>query len=169
MDGFEALLTANRLPVERWVKFHVSGPDAEDILQETYLAAWQAFPRLKDRDAFRPWLLSIARNKWRDWCRQQARRQETPVEQLPDVAAEGPPDTAVEETMDRLSDRDARMLRLFYLEQLPQRAIAEMLSIPEGTVKSRLKAARDRFRAAYPLVPKGEKMMKKLPLFLPPY
>ena len=169
MDGFEALLSANRLPVERWVRFHVSGPDAEDILQETYLAAWQAFPRLKDRDAFRPWLLSIARNKWRDWYRKQARRPDTPVEQLPDVAAEDAPDTAVEETLDRLSDRDARMLRLFYLEQLPQRAIAEMLSIPEGTVKSRLNAARDRFRAAYPLVPKGEKMMKKLPLFLPLY
>ncbi len=169
MDGFEAMLDANRLPVERWVKFHVSGPDAEDILQEAYLAAWQAFPRLKDRDAFRPWLLSIARNKWRDWCRQQARRQETPVEQLPDIAAEDAPDTAVEETLDRLSDRDARMLRLFYLEQTPQREIAEMLSIPEGTVKSRLNAARERFRAAYPLVPKGEKTMKKLPLYLPLY
>ena len=169
MDGFETLLSANRLPVERWVKFHVSGPDAEDILQETYLAAWQAFPRLKDRDAFRPWLLSIARNKWRDWYRQQARRQETPMEQLPDVATEGPPDTAVEETMDRLSDRDARMLRLFYLEQLPQKEIAKLLSIPEGTVKSRLNAARERFRAAYPCMPKGEKTMKKLPMFLPPY
>ncbi|MBQ6145998.1 MAG: hypothetical protein IJI82_03090, partial [Clostridia bacterium] len=51
MDEFERLLLANRLPVERWVKFHMPGPDAEDVLQETYLAAYQAFPRLKDRDA----------------------------------------------------------------------------------------------------------------------
>ena len=68
MDDFETLLLANKLGVERWVKFHVSGPDAEDILQETYLAAYQAFPRLKDRTAFRPWLISIARNKpWQRW------------------------------------------------------------------------------------------------------
>lgn len=168
MDGFEALLDANRLPVERWVKFHVAGPDAEDILQETYLAAYEAFPGLKDLAAFRPWLLSIARNKWRDWCRKQARRLETPVEELPDAAAPEPEETAVEETLARLSDRDERMLRLFYLEQLPQREIARLLSIPEGTVKSRLSVARDRFRAAYPQ-PKGERNMKKLPLYLPPY
>ena len=168
MDGFEALLAENRLPVERWVKFHVTGPDAEDILQETYLAAYEAFPRLKDTAAFRPWLLSIARNKWRDWYRKQARRPETPVEELPDVTAPEDPDTAVEETLARLSDRDARMLRLFYLEQLPQKEIAKLLSIPEGTVKSRLSVARDRFRAAYPQ-PKGERNMKKLPLYLPPY
>ena len=170
MDEFERLLLANRLPVERWVKFHMPGPDAEDVLQETYLAAYQAFPRLKDRDAFRPWLLSIARNKWRDWYRRQARRRETPVEELPEVAVDEGLDTAVEETLDRLSDRDARMLRLFYLEQLSQKEIASQLSIPEGTVKSRLSAARDRFRAAYPYPSsKGEKKMKKLPLYLPPY
>ena len=168
MDGFETLLRENRLAVERWVKYHVSGPDAEDILQETYLAAYQAFPRLKDEAAFRPWLLSIARNKWRDWYRKKARSPETPMDQLPDVVAEAPPDTAVEETLARLSDRDARMLRLFYLERLPQRQIATLLSIPEGTVKSRLSVARDRFRVAYPQ-PKGEIKMKKLPLFLPPY
>ena len=170
MDEFERLLDAERLGVERWVKFHVSGPDAEDILQETYLAACQAFPRLKDTAAFRPWLLSIARNKWRDWYRQQARRRETPVDQLPEAAEENAPDTAVEETLDRLSDRDARMLRLFYLEQLPQKEIARQLGIPRGTVKSRLSAARDRFRAAYPYRPsKGERIMKKVPLYLPPY
>ena len=44
MDEFERLLAGNRLGVERYVKFRVSGPDAEDILQETYLAAFQAFP-----------------------------------------------------------------------------------------------------------------------------
>ena len=166
---FETLLAANRVVVERWVKFRVSGPDAEDILQETYLAAFRSFPSLQDEDAFRPWLLSIARNKWRDWCRAKARRRETPVEELPDVPAEEAPDTAVAETLARLSPRDERMLRLFYLEQLPQREIARRLSIPEGTVKSRLSTARDRFRAAYPYRMKGEKMMKQLPLLLPPY
>ena len=169
MDEFEALLDANRLPVERWVKFRVSGPDAEDILQETYLAAWQAFPQLKEAAAFRPWLLSIARNKWRDWYRRQVRRPDAPVEELPDMAAPEEQDTAVEETLERLGDRDGRMLRLFYLEQLPQREIARLLSIPEGTVKSRLNTARARFRTAYPYPPKGEKIMKKLPLYLPPY
>ena len=169
MDAFERLLCENRLAAERWVKYRVSGPDADDILQETYLAAYRAFPRLSDPAAFRPWLLSIARNKWRDWYRREARRPETPMDQLPDVPGEEAPDTAVEETLARLNDRDARMLRLFYLGQLPQREIASLLSIPAGTVKSRLSAARARFRAAYPYPMKGVKTMKKLPLYLPPY
>jgi len=169
MDEFERLLAKNRLAVERYVKFHVSGPDAEDILQEAYLAAYQAFPRLRDEAAFRPWLISIARNKWRDWYRKQASRPDIPVGELPEVPAVEAPDTAVEETLTRLSDRDARMLRLFYLEQLPQKEIARQLSIPQGTVKSRLSTARQRFAAAYACPPKGEKTMKKLPLFLPAY
>ena len=169
MDGFDTLLERNRLAVERWVRFHVSGPDADDILQETYLAAYQAFEKLNDQASFRSWLLSIARNKWRDWCRKKARSVETPVDRLPDAASEEPGDTAVEETLERLSDRDARMLRLFYLEQLSQKEIARQFSIPEGTVKSRLSAARDRFRAAYPYPPKGDRIMKRLPLLLPPY
>ena len=169
MESFDALLERNRLAAERWVRFHVSGPDADDILQETYLAAYRAFPRLNDQASFRPWLLSIARNKWRDWYRKTARSAEMPVDRLPDAVAEEPEDTAVEETLERLSDRDARMLRLFYLEQLSQKEIARQFSIPEGTVKSRLSAARGRFRAAYPYPPKGERIMKRIPLFLPSY
>ena len=170
MESFEALLGAHRLAVERFVKFHVgSEADAEDILQETYLAAYLAFPKLKDRDAFLPWLLSIARNKWRDWYRRQARRPETPVETLPERAGPEEPDTAVEETLRRLSPKDERMLRLFYFEALPQKEIARQLDIPPGTVKSRLNAARGRFAAVYPYAPKGERTMKKLPLYLPPY
>ena len=171
MDEFEALLAAYTPAVERWVKFRVhSLHDAEDILQETYLAAYQAFPRLADHSAFRPWLLGIARNKWVDWVRAESRRPELPVDTLPERAEELPPETAVEETLASLPERDRMMLSLFYRRQLPQKAIAQRLAIPEGTVKSRLNTARSHFRAAYPYPPKGENIMKKsLPEYLPEY
>ena len=175
MEEFAALLAAGRTAVERWVRAHVSSPhDAEDVLQETYLAAYQGFDRLRNRDAFLPWLLGIARRKYADWYRAKSRRAEVLVDAPPERAAEEENDLAVEETLDALPERDRLMLRLFYQEMLSQKQIARQLRIPEGTVKSRMNAARSRFRAAYPYPPKGEIIMQKkqiagLPEKLPGY
>ena len=175
MDGFEALLEKSRTGVERWVKAHVGNTaDAEDILQETYLAAFRGFPALRNPDVFLPWLLGIARRKTMDWYRVQAKRKEVPVEQLPKQAAETPADNAVEETLDVLPEKDRMMLRLFYREMLSHKEISERLQIPEGTVKSRMSMARLHFRNAYPYPPRGEiTMLKKnmygLPELLPDY
>ena len=81
------------------------------------------------------------------------------MDRLPDRAGETPEESAVEETLDALPERDRMMLRLFYQEMLSQKQISSRLRIPEGTVKSRMNAARSRFRAAYPYPPKGEIVM----------
>ena len=55
MDQFEALLASSKTAVERWVRSRLSSSaDAEDILQETYLAAFQGFSALRNPDAFLP-------------------------------------------------------------------------------------------------------------------
>ena len=175
MDEFEALLEKSRTGTERWVKAHVGNTaDAEDILQETYLAAFRGFPELRNPDAFLPWILGIARRKTMDWYRAQARRKEIPVEQMPERAEERPDFGAVEETLDALPEKDRLMLRLFYREMLSHKEISERLQIPEGTVKSRMSMARLHFRNAYPYPPRGEMtMMQKnnygLPKTLPEY
>ena len=174
MDEFEALLAGSKTAVERWVRARMNRTaDAEDILQETYLAAFRGFPELRNPAAFLPWILGIARRKYADWYRAQARRREIPVEVLPERAEEPQGDDAVEETLDALPERDRLMLRLFYQEMLSQKQISAQLRIPEGTVKSRMNAARSRFRAAYPYPPKGEIFMKQktniLPELLPEY
>ena len=173
MDAFEPLLAAGRTAVERWVKARIASPaDAEDVLQETYMAAFQGFDSLRDSAAFLPWILGIARRKCADWYRAQARRREVPLDALPETAAEPPADSAVEETLEALPPRDQLMLSLFYRDMLSQKQIARRLGVPEGTVKSRMSAARSRFRAAYPYPPKGEIHMKNttaLPDRLPEY
>ena len=175
MDQFEALLEKSRTGTERWVRAHVGNTaDAEDILQETYLAAFRGFPELRNPDAFLPWILGIAKRKTMDWYRAQARRKEIPVEQLPERAADGPDDNAVEETLDALLERDRMMLRMFYREMMSHKEISAALQIPEGTVKSRMSMARCHFRTAYPYPPRGViPMLKKniydLPELLPDY
>ena len=168
MNDFETLLASCRTAVERWVRSRVSSSaDAEDILQDTYLAAFRGFPELRNLSVFLPWILGIARRKYADWCRAQARRKEILLGSLPDMPADTPEDSAVEETLDALPERDRLMLRLFYQEMLSQKQISVRLRIPEGTVKSRMSAARDRFRSAYPCPPKGEITVKQNKLILP--
>ena len=175
MDEFEALLASSRTAVERWVKARVSGrADAEDILQDTYMVAFQGFSSLRSREAFLPWILTIARRKYADWCRARAKSPLVFTDTLPERAEEAPEDTAVEETLEKLSEKDRLMLLLFYREMLSQKQISLRLGIPEGTVKSRMNAARSRFRDAYPDPPKGGKKMNKtkkpaLPDRLPEY
>ena len=175
MDEFETLLAGSKTAVERWIKAHIGNrADAEDILQETCLAAFRGFTGLQNKASFLPWILGIARRKCADWYRVQAKRRTVLMDHLPDQPELAPVDSAVEETLDSLPEKDRQMLRLVYQERLSQRQISDQLCIPEGTVKSRMNAARTRFRAAYPYPPKGGSIMKhaknkSLPKYLTEY
>ena len=175
VDEFERLLNDCHRALSRYVRSRISNQaDADDILQEVSVAAFQSFSALRRKEAFLPWLLGIARRKCADHYRAKARRPEVPCDALPDQIASDQADHGVDETLERLPERDRMMLRLFYYEGLSQKTISEQLNVPEGTVKSRMSAARARFRAAYPYPPKGGMMMKNktklgLPAMLPEY
>jgi len=172
MDEFESLLASSRTAVDRWLKAHMGNcADAEDVLQETCLAAFQGFSGLQNKAFFLPWILGIARRKCADWYRTQAKSRIILMEHLPEQNAAGSDENAVNETLDMLPERDQLMLRLFYQEMLSQKQISKQLQIPEGTVKSRMSTARAHFRAAYPNPPGGDTIMKEtsLPGFLPAY
>ena len=78
---FERLLSAERISIERYVRYRISSrADAEDVLQEVYLTAYQRFSQLKSKESFKPWLISIARNKCNDYFRSKgikSRRQKS--------------------------------------------------------------------------------------------
>ena len=182
MDEFERLLAPNRAALERFVRYRVPGrADADDVIQETLIAAYRAFDSLRDPASFKPWLMSIARNKARDWFRNRARELALPLDALSErVLTDGRLGpgyaTAVSDTLERLGGRDQQILYLYYFRNLPQADIARRLGIPPGTVKSRLHTARRNFRDAYPragLDPKGaidmDKQAKQLPELLPDY
>ena len=178
MDSFEELLARHRGAVERYVRFRLSSrADAEDVLQEVYLAAYQKFAFLRDENSFKPWLVTIARNKCSDYFRARARREEIPLEEAPQGAlaygrAGWVCTSPVEETLERLGAREREILRLYFWEELSQADIARRLAIPVGTVKSRLHTAKEKFKASYPYhpsTPKGVLNMTKLPEIMPEY
>lgn len=172
---FERLLAEHRTAAERYVRFRLSSrSDADDVLQEVYLTAYRRFDQLKNKDAFKAWLISIARSKCTDYFREKAAQLDIPLEAMEDHALSasrhGPTEQAtVRETLGLLGDKDKQILYLFFWKELPQAEIAKRLNIPVGTVKSRLYTAKQNFKSKYPLEPKGANHMKKLPEFLPEY
>ena len=178
MSLFEQMLKEYGVFAERFVKFRIPlQADAEDVLQEVYALAYQHFEQLKNKDSFKFWLLSIARNKCNDYFRKQAVRLEVPIEaleekQFTDSRYGVAEVSVVQETMEKLGDKDRQILYLYFWKELPQTEIAKRLEIPVGTVKSRLHTAKQNFKKQYPNyrdVEKGEKKMKKLAEYLPTY
>ncbi len=178
MDEFEKLLKAERVSVERFVRFRINTKaDADDVLQEVYLTAYQKFPQLKNTDAFKAWIISIARNKCNDHFRKKAAQHEIHIDEITEKELSSGRHgvsvvTTVRETLDLLGDKDKQILYLFFWKELPQAEIAKQLNIPVGTVKSRLHTAKQNFKTKYPYHTerlKGEDTMKKLPALIPEY
>lgn len=176
MDGFEEQLRQARGALERFVRFRIGNPDAEDLLQEISLTAYQKYGQLKDCAAFKSWIFSIARNRCNDYFRMQ-RIETVPLEEVPRTklvySRQGlTAREAVADTMAQLGAQDREILWLYFWKELPQQEIARRLGLPLGTVKSRLHHAKKRFRDHYPYPPrekKGANTMTKLPEFIPDY
>lgn len=179
MEHFEVMLERSRDAVERFVRFRLPDKaDADDVLQEIYLTAYQKFDQLKNEGSFKAWILSIARNKCSDYFRAEASREMIPPEllmqsALSDTRRGASEISAVREVLSLLGDKDRQILYLYFWKELPQAKIARRLGLPLGTVKSRLYTAKRNFKNKYPYhfpdTPKGMIHMKKLPEFAPDY
>ena len=155
----------SRGAVERLVHFKISRrADAEDVLQEIWLSAWQNRAQLRDASQEKAWLLGIARHKIADYYRRQYARDDLPLEELTQLGARAEND--VRETLAALPPHHRHLLERAYLHGHPLRDIACESGVALGTVKSRLHTAREAFRNEYG---KGEITMKQLPTTLPAY
>lgn len=123
--------------------------DAADAIQDAVLKAWQKLPRLQEPAYFHTWLTRILLYRCYDMLRRQKRV--IPVEQVPEQAGGPPSDTAldVDAALSALAKNDRLVLTLFYLDDLSTRQIAQILSLNENTVRTRLSRARARFKAVW--------------------
>lgn len=130
--------------------------DAEDIVQEASLRAFKYWKGFSGRDC-RPWLLAIVRNTYYSWLRQRSVQPELTTDgEIDDPDESVPnPENALIQTVDRqmlkaalddlpLEFREAIVLR--EMEGLSYKEIADIASVPIGTVMSRLARARKRLQ-----------------------
>jgi RNA polymerase sigma-70 factor, ECF subfamily len=120
--------------------------EAEDVVQETFLKAFREIHRLRDDLAFAGFLYRICVRLCMD--RLRSRRAEPGVVDQPVNSAGGAVETKVlvSSLLHHLSPDLRLTLVLREMEQLSYEEIAEAMDVPIGTVRSRLHAARERFR-----------------------
>ena len=117
---------------------------AEDIAQESFLAAIRALDRFDRRRPFGPWLHRIAVNRAIDWTRARRLRGEVELgEALPAREAERPPRDDVLAALAGLPPEHRAVIVLRYLLEFTPGEIAEALDLPRGTVNSRLRRGLD--------------------------
>ncbi|QQY79280.1 RNA polymerase sigma factor (sigma-70 family) [Keratinibaculum paraultunense] len=167
-DEFVLLLNNCKNSIERFIYYKMPNKyDAEDILQEVLITGYKSFDKLKSKEKFKSWMLSIAANKCNDYYRNRLKVLEIPIDNIyyyeKSYSRAGiTVKDAVDDTLENLRDQDKKILTMHYIKGMDQKSIASMLNIPVGTVKSRLYTARQNFKEIYPYPPdmKGECIMK---------
>jgi RNA polymerase sigma-70 factor (ECF subfamily) len=116
---------------------------AEDIAQESFLAAIRSLDRFDRRRPFGPWLHRIVVNRAIDWTRARKLRGEVELaEHVATVPAPSEPDDTLA-ALARLPPEQRAVIVLRYLLELTPGEIAEALDLPRGTVNSRLRRGLD--------------------------
>jgi RNA polymerase sigma-70 factor (ECF subfamily) len=131
--------------------------DAQDMVQEAYLRAFKFFDGFHGVDA-RAWLLTIVRNTCYTWLQQNRRGQamasfdeeiHTTDEDAmsPSALALKGGDLAVlKESLEQLPAEFREIIVLRDLEELSYKQISDVMTVPLGTVMSRLARARARLK-----------------------
>ncbi|HEY3324580.1 MAG TPA: RNA polymerase sigma factor [Planctomycetota bacterium] len=136
---------------------------ADDLFQDTFLHAMRAAETFNRKMQFKPWVMAIAVNLVRDDARKRKVRGEVTLDGTDDsdertraiepaAAEEGPGQAAerrdeadvLRQALDRLTEIEREVVLLHFYNDLTLVETAAVLSVPVGTVKSRLHAALNR-------------------------
>ena len=121
--------------------------DAEDVLQEAFVIAFERLHQLEDNNKFGGWLRRIVINECIRHSKRKIKWQQLPEEIEPNYEGEGnwfsgiEPET-VYEAIKEMPDGYRQVFTLFALEDISHKAIADLLGIAESTSKSQYHKAR---------------------------
>ncbi len=164
LAAYDQLVERYRDRLFTFLRLMVKDPGtAEDLLQETFIRFWRYRMNYKPVARFSTWIYTIAGNLARSELRRLARKNEidiaanehvnAPEFEFVDQAA--PVDAqvhrrmtqeAVRRAIEKLPDDFREVIILRELQELSYEEIVELLSLPLGTVKSRINRARTRLR-----------------------
>ena len=133
-----------RLYATAYLLLHVTA-DCEDAVQEAVLRAWQRLPGLRNAQFFETWLTRIVINECKSQLRRRSRRGET--ELSPRLAAPVSPEPELHAALTALKWKYRVVLTLKYIDGYTIEEIARILTLPRGTVASRLDQAKRLLRA----------------------
>ena len=163
-DAFQELVNRYKNPLYAFLKRFLNRQElVEDVFQETFLQLYTSKEKFDTSRPLRPWLFTIAANKAKDALRKMQRHAAMELGAVADAAdvsiddvvnlltsykitpdeevSKGETARRVREIIATMPEKLRGILILAYFEQFSYKQMAEILSIPIGTVKSRLHTA----------------------------
>ena len=154
-DAFAQLARTAVVRLDKAARLILRDPElARDAVQEGLIRAWRDLRKLRDPDRFDAWIYRLTVNACLDQARHR-RRRVVEVELMtlhapstPDGASAHADRELVDEVLGQLDEQGRAIVVLHYYMGLPLTDVAATLSIPLGTVKSRLHRALTAMRVA---------------------
>ncbi|MGN9792171.1 RNA polymerase sigma factor [Streptomyces sp. OZ13] len=155
-EAYAELVRAHTAVALRAAVAFGAGADAEDVVQSSFLKAYQALGRFREGAAFRPWLLRIVANETRNTVRSAVRLRAVagrealllgPEPLIPESADPALAAVARERrgvllaALAELTEEQRQVVTYRYLLEMDEAETAEAIGCPRGTVKSRLNRA----------------------------
>lgn len=124
---------------------------ASELVQETYLQAWQGLGSLRDHTRLRAWMFGILRFQFSKQIRRELRTSSLSPEVAGEVAESGNDGNdelkdTVQSAIGELGEEFRLPILLVSMEGMPVDEAAEILEIPRGTVLSRLHRGRQKLK-----------------------
>lgn len=169
------------------IKYMKNEAEADDVLQDAYIKAWERLDSLKEAEKFSAWLGQIVAHTALDALKKKEplsftdlKTEDAESEELfyepADEKIEGQPELAYTEKerseilghmLDSLSDVQRLCMMMYYIEEMSIHEIAEILECSENTVKSRLNYGRKNMqKAAVKLEKEGYHFYGLSPVYL---
>lgn len=151
LPPFQALVDAHAAELHRFLTGFLGPDDAEDCLQETFVSALRAYPRLRNSENLRAWLYTIARRKATDVGRSRTRRPTSPLDGIapsaePTVEPVPMPDDGLWSQVRALPDKQRAALVHRFVLDLDYRAIGERMATSEEAARQNVAAGLRRLR-----------------------
>ncbi|MBF0499407.1 MAG: RNA polymerase sigma factor [Candidatus Riflebacteria bacterium] len=127
-------------------KWNCDKETSRDLIQEAFFKAFRNIAQLRPGTSFKAWLMTICKNQFIDYQRKDVKRVSSlNVDTVsPGIDREIAKKSAVESALNTLPLRQKEIIEYRYFGEFSCPEIAEMMQIPEGTVKSELFYARKR-------------------------
>lgn len=146
LPPFQRLVDDHAAELHRFLVASVGPADAEDCLQETFLAALRSYPRLTSGDQLRAWLYVIAQRKAIDHRRRQRPTIDLADAAAPSVPGPEPADDGVWKAVRALPDKQRAAVVHRFVFDLAYAQVGERMGISEEAARQNVSAGLRRLR-----------------------
>ncbi|MBN2983761.1 RNA polymerase sigma factor [Cohnella algarum] len=148
--AFEHLIRAHKVIMYRVARtLLASDADCADAIQEAILKAFENIRTLREPAYFKTWLLRIVINECNRILRQHRKVIELDEWTAPSAKESGFEKVELEQLLKTLPEEDRILLKLYHIDDLSIKELAEIYQKPENTIKTQLRRAREHARSIW--------------------